>query len=146
MGLAAAKLGVQTSRESGREAKQRMQGVALGPGWIRTLPSRRVGADVGRIEVERDQIAARDPEQLEGSQVHRSQRLVELADVSQSEAPEERSSGLWCRDREAPQLFLSMIGARYREVVETRRPERDRLCHGEDRLGFGESPGPFLEV
>ena len=46
----------------------------------------------------------------------------------------------------SPGAPLGMIGARDREVIETRRPERNGLRHGQDGLGFGEAPGSFLEV
>jgi hypothetical protein len=42
-----------------------------------------MGADVGGIEIEGDDIAGPDPEQLQRSEVHRAQCFVELADVSQ---------------------------------------------------------------
>jgi len=65
--------------------------------------------------------------------------------MTEGEAPEERSRGLWGRHRVAPELFLSMIGPCDGEVVKTRRPQRHCLCHGEDRLRFGETTGPFLQ-
>jgi len=46
-----------------------------------------------------------------------------LADVSEGEAPKERSGGLWRRHGEPPKPLLSMIAARDGEVVEARRSE-----------------------
>jgi hypothetical protein len=144
--LAAPQLGVQAGGGLGHEAEQRVQGIALSPGRIGALSSRRIGADVGRVEVERDPIAALHPEQAEGRQVHRAQRLVELADVPQGEAPEKRPRGLWSGYDEAAKPLLRLIRARHGKVVETGRSQRDGLAHGENRLGLGEPTSALLEM
>jgi hypothetical protein len=78
---------MQTGSRLCDETEQRVKRVALGPGGIGSLPPRRVGADVGGVEVDGDDIVrARDPKQFEGTQVDISERFVELPDVSQREA------------------------------------------------------------
>jgi hypothetical protein len=49
-----------------------------------------------------------------------------------------------CRDGGATQLLLGAVGACGQQVVETSRPQRDCLRHGDNRVCFARSPGRAL--
>ena len=121
---------MQADAELRDEAHQRVQRIALQVGLVGTLAARGAGANVGRVEVEGDRLPEAD--QGQRCQQDVAQGLVELAQVTDAETPEEPPGGLGRGDPEAAQLCLYPVCPGNVEIVETLCSDRHRLGHAED--------------
>jgi len=77
--------------------------------------------------------------------VHASKRLVELADVTQAEPPEEGTASLGRGDGETPEFLLDWVGSSDRQIVQAVGSEGDGLCHAEHELRLAEAPCSLLQ-